>query len=179
MGNSMVCKRSTDHILIFKNNQIDWIVLIRWIVGKIYGKVHWVILHPSSTLQESPVHLAWTSLANFCLSSDGNRIENGVKAGDFFPSKTGDSTWHFGWFETETMGIYPLERVEMRIESLVFVCLCSGLISEFQSQVHLWECDQSFQSIGQNFFVDQQNRIRSADRVTRVAWGAVGLILLL
>ena len=74
------------------------------------------------------------------------------------------------------MGIYPLERVEMRIESLVFVCLCSGLISEFQSQVHLWECDQSFQSIGQNFFVDQQNRIRSA---ARVAWGAVGLILLL
>ena len=77
------------------------------------------------------------------------------------------------------MGIYPLERVEMRIESLVFVCLCSGLISEFQSQVHLGECDQSFQSIGQNFFVDQQNRIRSADRVARVAWGAVGLILLL
>lgn len=59
----------------------------------------------SGTAKDSPVHLAWTKLANFCLSSDGNRIENGVK-------------------------------------------------------VHLWDCDQSFQSIGQNFFVDQQNRIR-------------------
>eukprot|EP00438_Fugacium_kawagutii_P024330 Skav216814 [mRNA] locus=scaffold135:125652:130382:- [translate_table: standard] len=28
------------------------------------------------------------------------------------------------------------------------------------AKVHLWECDQSFQSVGQNFVVDSQNRIR-------------------
>jgi len=53
----------------------------------------------------TPLHLAWAKHENFCLSSDGNRIANGVK-------------------------------------------------------VHLWDCDNSFESQGQNFMVDESNRIR-------------------
>ena len=66
-------------------------------------------LRGSNATRRAPAveHLAYGASPNFCLSSDGNRIGNGVK-------------------------------------------------------LHLWECDRSWSSVGQNFRVDEAGRIRSS-----------------
>mmetsp|Transcript_76733 Transcript_76733/g.211987 ORF Transcript_76733/g.211987 Transcript_76733/m.211987 type:complete len:359 (-) Transcript_76733:92-1168(-) len=58
-----------------------------------------------SAARRASLHLTWAPDLSYCLSTDGNRIGNGVK-------------------------------------------------------IQLWRCDQSWQSIGQNFFVDESGMIR-------------------
>ena len=58
------------YILCIYSHAVSW----HWSKGFCWG---WSTL--TVITQNTPLHLAWAKHENFCLSSDGNRIANGVK----------------------------------------------------------------------------------------------------